>query len=173
MPLNISFRTATKELLNKLNFKLKNMKTLKINAAFLLLLFFITPFVINAQLSKANLIPKPLKITDGKGFFKLNKKTIIYWKSASNDGKNLANYLASVLKPATGFPLKIKKAKNLNEKNVIYVIIKNKPELGKEAYHLKADKDKVVICANNPAGIFYGIQTLRQILPAQIEAKTK
>lgn len=36
--------------------------------------------------------------------------------------------------------------------------------LGKEGYTLNVDKDKVVITGTNPTGIFYGIQTLRQLV---------
>jgi len=145
----------------------------KINATLLLIvLYLINPVLAQNNLSEAKLIPKPAKITNGEGSFELNKQTVIYFKSVNDEAKKPANYLSGILKPATGFPFEVKKAENVNEKNAIYVVIKNKPELGKEGYHLKVSKEKLVICANNPAGVFYGIQTLRQLLPAEIEAKS-
>lgn len=44
--------------------------------------------------------------------------------------------------------------------------------IGKEGYRLHVDKKGVQISANNPVGLFYGIQTLSQLLPKEIESKT-
>jgi len=45
--------------------------------------------------------------------------------------------------------------------------------IGNEGYHLEVNPSKIEISANKPAGIFYGIQSLMQMLPADIEAKVK
>jgi hexosaminidase len=44
--------------------------------------------------------------------------------------------------------------------------------LGKEGYRLQVNKNGVQISANNPVGLFYGMQTLGQLLPKEIESKT-
>ncbi len=44
--------------------------------------------------------------------------------------------------------------------------------IGKEGYTLESSPKGVVISANEPAGLFYGMQTLLQLLPAEIESKT-
>ena len=40
---------------------------------------------------------------------------------------------------------------------------------GAEGYRLSASSERVVISASAPAGLFYGVQTLRQLLPASVE----
>ncbi len=139
----------------------------------LILIFLLSAFLLIAQkdLTKANLIPKPLKITPTEDVFKLTNKTVIYLKSDLLEIKKTGKYLSELLKPATGFPFKVKKTTNIDAVNAIYLVLKNKPELGAEGYHLKISKDKLIICANKPAGIFRAIQTLRQLLPAEIESK--
>jgi len=42
-------------------------------------------------------------------------------------------------------------------------------ELGHEGYHLACDEAGVSIRGATPAGVFYGVQTLRQLLPANVE----
>ena len=146
---------------------------MKKNATFLLIILALSTMVAaQNSLTQAKLIPKPLKVTDGDGAFVLTKQTQIFYKTKGDELKKTAAYLSDLLKPATGYPFKVKKAENMDAK-AIYLVLKNKPELGKEGYHLKINKDKLVICANKPAGVFRGIQTLRQLLPAEIEAQTK
>ncbi|MCF6241387.1 MAG: beta-N-acetylhexosaminidase, partial [Bacteroidales bacterium] len=139
----------------------------------LIWIFLLPAFLSIAQndLAKANLIPKPVKIISNDGVFKLTNKTVIYLKGTSPDLKQLGTYLSALLKPATAYPFKVKKTDDLDKTNAIYLVLNNKPELGIEGYHLKISKEKLVICANNPAGIFRGIQTFRQLLPAEIESK--
>jgi hexosaminidase len=45
-------------------------------------------------------------------------------------------------------------------------------QIGKEGYTLESSHKHVVITANTPAGLFYGVQTLLQLLPNEIESKT-
>ncbi len=45
-------------------------------------------------------------------------------------------------------------------------------DLGDEGYTLKVTASSITIRANRPAGLFYGIQTLLQLLPNEIESKT-
>ncbi|GHN00784.1 hypothetical protein WSM22_22730 [Cytophagales bacterium WSM2-2] len=45
-------------------------------------------------------------------------------------------------------------------------------EIGKEGYLLNTYPDSVSIVANEPAGLFYGVQTFLQLLPKEIESKT-
>ena len=46
------------------------------------------------------------------------------------------------------------------------------PKLGDEGYTLVSSPKGVVIAANKPAGLFYGLQTLYQLLPKEIEGKS-
>lgn len=46
----------------------------------------------------------------------------------------------------------------------------DKPELGDEGYWLAVEADKIRLEAARPAGIFYGVQTLLQMLPKEVRS---
>lgn len=74
---------------------------------------------------------------------------------------------------ATGYQISV----NENEKNnlnSIHLLLNTKNEsiLGEEGYMLSVTTKGVFIHANKPAGLFYGLQTLLQLLPKEIESKT-
>jgi len=52
-------------------------------------------------------------------------------------------------------------------------LVADREDLGDEGYVLQVKKDRVVVEARAAAGVFYGIQTIRQLLPAEIESKEK
>jgi len=118
---------------------------------------------------KISIIPAPVKIEVEKGFFKINKDTIILSESGT---KNQAIYLKKLLIPATGYDLVINEQSNLEQTNNIIVLelSKDVKRLPPEGYHLNISQDSVTISGSTPKGIFYGIQTLRQLFPPEIES---
>ena len=64
-----------------------------------------------------------------------------------------------------GYSLEVK------EQGDIQFSLINNPDLGNEGYHLKVEKRQITIEANQPAGIFYGVQTLLQMLPKEIRSQ--
>ncbi|MFI6097667.1 beta-N-acetylhexosaminidase [Lentzea sp. NPDC051213] len=86
------------------------------------------------------------------------------------DARKPAELLASILRPSTGFALPI--ADEVNGEGI--VLLKGAdPKVGQEGYQLDVTPKQVIIRANSAAGHFNGVSTLRQLLPAKIEAKTK
>jgi hexosaminidase len=73
--------------------------------------------------------------------------------------------LRDYLRPATGFDLPVSPRDGAN---AIRLRLDPKADLGKEGYRLVSDARGVTISAAQPAGLFYGIQTLRQMLPADV-----
>ena len=59
----------------------------------------------------------------------------------------------------------------VKEQGDIQFSLINNPDLGNEGYHLKVEKRQITIEANQPAGIFYGVQTLLQMLPKEIRSQ--
>nr|WP_320120711.1 beta-N-acetylhexosaminidase [uncultured Marinifilum sp.] len=123
------------------------------------------------DLAKENLIPKPASLTATGSSFELTKNTHILVQVNQDEVKGIANYFANLIAPATGFKAKIKELKNpLGSRGITLLISEDKRELGAEGYELKIDERKITLQAASPAGIFRGVQTIRQLLPAKIEA---
>ena len=114
------------------------------------------------------LIPQPVSVQPKGGVFALNKTTTIQYNQA--DGRAVAEMLSQQLNRPTGFVLVAKPGKA----GKIQLNLTSTPNarLGEEGYALDASPKGVIITANRPAGLFYGMQTLVQLLPKAIESKT-
>ncbi len=117
-----------------------------------------------------SLIPAPVQITLKKGFFRLSGKTCIVHDSQTG---RLAYLLQSYLSPATGFGLEVspgERGRTANARNngIHLAVDTSLSGLGQEGYRLRVRKHGVLIEAPSETGIFYGIQTLRQLLPVEI-----
>ena len=114
------------------------------------------------------IIPEPVSVNISSGKFTLTEKVIIY---SNPKLMRLSEYLKNLLFPATGFSLTIKeeKEKSSDGTSLNLKLIDNKKKLKSEGYTIDVSPRDVNISASNPTGIFYGIQTLRQLLPAELE----
>lgn len=119
-----------------------------------------------AALPAVSVVPLPVNLTVGSGTFTLAAKSAI---AAPRDLRNEAGYLRDILAPSTGYELPIvSKAGD----GAIQLEIDGKLErLGPEGYTLDISPKRIVIRGSKPAGVFYGIQTLRQLFPAAIERR--
>lgn len=122
------------------------------------------------DLSKAVLIPMPVSVTPSGSSFLLTNETAIYSDGTSEELQKMATYLTNLLKPATGFDLAVKSANEAPANGNIFLRLSNDDALGEEGYLLNITEDLIEISANKPNGLFYGIQTIRQLLPAKIES---
>jgi len=117
------------------------------------------------QPSEVHLIPQPLGMELKQESFQITAATQLV--VTNKEQEKAANYLQGLLKKAAGFQLaEATEASN----NVIR--FEEKAELEKEAYELTVNSNSIVITASSGEGWFYGVQTLRQLLPPQIESKT-
>jgi hexosaminidase len=87
----------------------------------------------------------------------------------------MGRYLAETLAPATGFRLKVatEALGNGRAGTIELSLSGDAGRLGDEGYELRVLADRVLLKAANPAGLFYGCQTLRQLFPPQIESRTR
>ena len=123
------------------------------------------------DLAKENLIPKPAKLQATGSSFEWTQKTAIYVQAGNEEIKQIGNYLANLIAPATGFKTAVKSADNASNKKGISLVLSEKLEsLGEEGYKLSIDEKRVVLEAYQLAGLFRGVQTIRQLLPAKIES---
>ena len=114
--------------------------------------------VVQAQ----DIVPRPAQLQRGTGEYVLTPATRIV---ASGKALPEASTLRDYLRPATGFDLRVSAH---DSANAIRLRLDPKADLGKEGYRLVSDAHGVTISAAQPAGLFYGVQTLRQLLPADI-----
>lgn len=132
------------------------------------------PPAIPMDLSEANLLPLPVSLVVDSSSFAIDSLTSIFLEGEESVLMPVAQYLQSVLKPATGFDFFIKKKEEMPDYGNIILSLSNQNDtLGQEGYDMKITEDVLKISANTPAGLFYGIQTLRQLLPLAIEKDTK
>ncbi len=125
-----------------------------------------------SDLTKANLIPKPVLIESAGGFFTLTEHTNIYIQDENQELIRIGQYLSDKLSPATGFKTKVLSSGKKPKSDYIFLSLNNDTKLGNEAYELYITKKGVVLEANKPAGLFRGVQTIRQLLPEKVEMKT-
>lgn len=118
-----------------------------------------------------NIIPKPKSLVVNEGTFKLNPATKIFYEKKA---KQTAVYLYEIIKPSTGFDLMLKEWGNEFDDNSIIISLSNSDkEFGKEGYNLVVNSNNIMIEAGELNGLFYGVQTLRQLLPVEIESRIK
>ena len=112
-----------------------------------------------------NVVPLPGKIEvdtakTADKFFKLDKNTVIYYKSAELE--NEARFLAEYMRPLTGLNLKL----SATEPSKNYISLSVDSDItNPEGYQIDIDADKMEIEGGSAAGVFYAIQTLRKSVP--------
>ncbi len=121
------------------------------------------------SISEISIIPEPVKIIPEDGEFILTNKTVILTDAQL---KKNAEFLKKILTQATGFNLPIKEIppRDKDSNVIILKVNDNNKKLKPEGYSLHISPTEINISAITPAGVFYGIQTLLQILPPEIES---
>ncbi|AQT67026.1 Beta-hexosaminidase [Anaerohalosphaera lusitana] len=139
-----------------------------------IILTAVLAFVLTAgmiQADEVSIIPKPVEMTVGGGEFELTENTKILVEDAT---QQVGDYLAETFEPATGFDLTVKKPGWFeSKKNIIELTISDEISVGDEGYHLDVTPEKITVQGSDPAGVFYGCQTILQLLPAQVYSRTE
>ncbi|MBN9610004.1 MAG: beta-N-acetylhexosaminidase [Actinobacteria bacterium] len=107
------------------------------------------------------LLPRPESFVRGDGAFRLTVATAI---AAPTELARTAAWLQGALRPATGLPL----ATGVIGETGGTIELSLDEALGAEAYRLSVDPTVVRIAGRDPAGVFYGCQSLLQLLPPEI-----
>lgn len=125
--------------------------------------------IVSAQ-SRVNIIPEPVSVKTSDGTFKLPANITIDAPNGKEVDRSV-NFLREKLARATGYTVTPGSGSNA----VIQLQLNNpaSQEIGNEGYLLSVTPSRITIKANQPAGLFYGVQSLVQLFPAEIESKTK
>ncbi len=115
-----------------------------------------------------SLIPLPTKMHVEEGTFKITPETVILYNNQV--GRQAALMLEEQFSPATGFQFVSHDnvGESLPLRNTIVLQISAEGTPDGEGYELCVTESHVRIVARNRSGLFYGIQTLRQLLPPEI-----
>ncbi len=116
-----------------------------------------------------NIIPIPLELTQNEGIFILSKDVVFV--SPNEETDKIVSYFTAKIKNSTGYSLK--KNKDKPNANYINLSVVTDIDVNNEGYLLTVDKKGVDIKAKTPRGLFYGMQTVMQLLPAEIESSTQ
>jgi hexosaminidase len=120
-----------------------------------------------------SIVPIPVSMEMGRGIFTLSSASVIEVSSTDADAKRVAAFLNKRLSGATGYAVPVRTVSSFsNAPNSIRFSLSGDKTLGEEGYKLNVSPSLVTITANKPAGLFYGIQSFVQLLPAEIESKT-
>lgn len=113
-----------------------------------------------------SIIPLPAKMEMTNGRFLIDDNTKIY---AADELEKEADFLSGMLSTASG--ANVSSTKNSkNDAHIIYLKL-DKSIQNEEGYKLNVAYDKIEIWGKNPAGVFYGIQSLRMLMPPKAEKK--
>jgi hexosaminidase len=116
-------------------------------------------------------VPAPVRCETRPGIFFIGHDTRIDVQEGQDQALPVALYLQQWLRSATGYELRIEPsaAPAQPSDSIVLRLEDLEGRVGLEGYLLDAAPVGVTIRASAPAGLFYGVQTLRQLLPAAIE----
>ncbi len=130
-------------------------------------IFSILLISINISAQDFAIIPKPMEISTRSGQFELNKECSLKFEANNKDISRIARFFNEYLEKFYGFKMK----ENGEGKPVQFTII-SRLNLGKEGYLLKVNPSEIAIIASEPNGLFYGMQSLKQMLPLDANSGT-
>ncbi|HET7361569.1 MAG TPA: family 20 glycosylhydrolase, partial [Salinimicrobium sp.] len=112
-------------------------------------------------------IPKPKSVNMLEGNFQFSENTVFV---VNNDRqKEIAKLLIDKFNSVAGWDLKtVNKSPDKN-----YILFKENKELPGEGYILYVSDEKISIEASTGSGFIYALETIRQLLPPEIESKEK
>ena len=138
-------------------------------------------FPVRAIGQDLKLVPEPKQVQKQNGAFDITSKTRIVINAAhAEEDRTAAETIAEEIESATGQKIKITTARSAPKSNAIYLAragddrklaslleaasINLDDKLGEEGYALYASTERVIIAARTGQGLFYGAQTLRQLI---------
>jgi hexosaminidase len=136
-----------------------HMKKLLLSSLAALLLLSVTA---QKKTNEISVIPEPLSLKPVPGSFVLNSNTLIHYEGKA--GKTTADLLNTYLQSTYG--LQLKSSNKALPKPAQQAVINIVEKAGKpEAYTLSVNAG-IINMSGDDAGLFYGLQTLEQLLPA-------
>lgn len=126
------------------------------------------------DLTRNNIIPRPVSVVSDSGSFVLTGRSDIFVMPGSpEEVAGIGQFLAGILNPSTGLGIDvITDGSKPGRGDIVLAIGEAGSGLGDEGYELVITEKVLTLTAGKPAGLFHGIQTIRQLLPPEVEADT-
>ncbi len=115
-----------------------------------------------SPMNEMGLVPLPKSISVADGSYELNEESAIMLSGEGEQMEKIGEYLASNIRPATGFELPVTSDRG-------DLVLELTAQESSEAYQLDVTEEGIKISAASEAGLFYGVQTLLQLFPVEIE----
>lgn len=128
---------------------------------------FLFLFWAGAASAQHSIIPQPQKLVWQKGLFVFNQCTHLRFDSSRKELQWALAPLVQKMKTAAG--LNLNSPLDCNKSSVVSVVLDKTIE-HEEGYQLAVSPQQIIIRAQQPAGVFYAMQSLLQLLPVQIES---
>jgi hexosaminidase len=119
-----------------------------------------------------SIIPLPQQLSVESGTFTIDSSTKIYLASENPGLESAAEYFAGLIERSSGIELPVDQLSSGNTENAIVLTLADR-ELGDEGYLLVVNDNGIQITARTSQGVFYGLQSIRQLLPPQIESSQR
>lgn len=145
----------------------------RLSALALIAIFIGGATMARAKTPSVVLIPRPQKMEVTGGAFQITPQTVVAavsdqsGKTVPEDMKFFDQYLRDILKPIH-LAAEEKKTEPPQKSIMVWLMSYDK-SAAPESYQLEVTESGIKMSAGTPAGLFYAIQTLRQLLPPQIE----
>ena len=138
-----------------------------------LIFFLLSLFVLNAGCAiEPSIIPLPQQISVESGTFTIDSSTRIQLTSENQGLEFAAEHFADLLRQSSGIELSIAQTSSENPLNAIALVLEDQG-LDDEGYELLVSANGIKVTGTTSQGVFYGLQSLRQLLPPQIESSER
>ncbi|MEV0677873.1 family 20 glycosylhydrolase [Actinosynnema sp. NPDC050436] len=117
-----------------------------------------------------SVVPVPVSVQAVPGAAHTFSATSKIYTTASARG--VGDHLAGVLRPSTGYPFPVEDTTGTPADGIALLLGGAPPAVGDQGYQLTVATAAITIRANTAAGLFAGVQTLRQLLPGKVESST-
>ncbi len=117
-----------------------------------------------------NLIPTPVSMTVNEGHFQVDEETVIQLVNPDTDSRWVAGYIKDMFSAVNPWELTIDEGSSAETTNAISLELTDQVE-AEEGYELEVTENKVEVRAKSAVGLFYAVQTIRQLLPLEIDAQ--
>ncbi|MBV1849338.1 beta-N-acetylhexosaminidase [Catellatospora tritici] len=135
--------------------------------------FTAAPAAQAAPVPLTSVVPAPVTAVPTAGVtYTITAATSIYTEPGSTAAADIGGYLAGILRPSTGYALPVAPAPNGSPTGIALLLTGAPAAVGTQGYQLDVTTTAITVRANQPAGLFAGVQTLRQLLPPAVEAAT-